>query len=345
MKKLNLLHIVSLLALLLLTFTVLVSCGGDTVTTTTADVTTTQASTTTTKITTAPITTTTPATTAPVTTAAPEDEWVSAIFGGGPFVTGNRQVVTAVKNSGFNTLMLWSLHIHSNGDLYLNDICVARDGKFRGNGTMKNAYKEYLAEDSSIKRIELSIGGWGCTDFEAIRDLINRDGTGEDTILYKNLKAVIEATGATAINFDDESCYDVDSMATFAKMCIDMGMKVTFCPYTNMTFWVNLKKAINNDEAVDRIYLQCYAGGSGNKNSIATWKNALKMDIIPGYWCINTESSYDSMTAAQVADALTKAKRFSTGGFMWLYDHMQSLASPNSTADYAAAINGVGKDD
>lgn len=282
-----------------------------------------------------------------ITTANPKDntpvadtKWVSAIFGGGPFVTGGEKVRESIKASGFNTLMIWSVHVHEDGSLYLNDYCVCRDGKFvlktRGNDTL--TWDGIKGEDSSITRIELSVGAWACADFENIRTLMNRDGDGEDTVLYKNFKALIEETGADAINFDDESCYDAAALTRFGKMCVKMGCKVTLCPYMRMDVWKQVKGALRDN--CDRIYVQCYAGGSGNAYNLASWASEFGMPVIPGYWCLNNENPPGD-TAENVKNKLTSNLSSITGGFMWLYDHMQILTGANTTKDYAEAINSV----
>lgn len=282
----------------------------------------------------------TSATTTKATTTAPTPEptgdpnWVSAIFGGGPFVVGGQSMLRTVKRSGFNTIMLWSVHVHENGDLVLNDLKVCSNGEYVGEQEWSDTWLAMKEGDTSVKRIELSIGAWGCADFENIKALIERDGTGEDTILYRNFKALIEASGADAVNYDDESCYDVDSAVKFGKMCESMGVKVTLCPYTNMNFWVNVKNQLG-EELVDRIYLQCYDGGAGNV--VSEWEEAFGMKIIPGYW--NAQNATYGKSAAEVGEELKKNKRYVTGGFMWLYDEMTGKPAPNSVKNYASAIN------
>lgn len=288
---------------------------------------------------------TTDVTTVPTTTEAPAPEpepdngWVSAIFGGGPFGTGTRGL-KEVKNAGFDTFMLWSVHVHSDGTLYMNDIKVVENGEFVGGDKMKEGWLSLKEEPTTVTRVELSVGAWGTADFESISALMARDGTGEDTILYRNFKALIEASGADAVNYDDESNYNVDDAVKFGKMIESMGLKVTLCPFNQMNYWVNVYKGLG-PELCDRIYLQCYDGGAGN--NVAEWSRAFgDVKIIPGYWCLHYNNSAGD-TAAQVKQKLEAVERYSTGGFMWLYDDMMGLKSPNSTADYAEAIESVAK--
>ncbi|MBQ8381923.1 MAG: lysyl endopeptidase [Clostridia bacterium] len=292
--------------------------------------------------TTVPVTTTTPVTTLDPGISEPEVEdngWVSAIFGGGPFCNGERGLKD-VKEAGWDTIMLWSVHVHSDGTLYMNDLKVCENGEFVGGDTMKEGWQYLKEAPTSVKRIELSVGAWGTADFESIAALIARDGIGEDTILYRNFKALVDASGADAINYDDESNYNVDDAVEFGRMVESMGLKVTLCPYTAMSYWVDVYKGLGSD-LCDRIYLQCYDGGAGN--NVREWYNAFGgVKIIPGYWCLHYNNSAGD-TAAQVQQKLENVKRCSTGGFMWLYDDMKYLASPNKTADYVEAIESVGE--
>lgn len=266
-------------------------------------------------------------------TAMAADEAVSAIFGGGPFYKNGQSVMNDLKASGFNTVMIWSVHVNANGDLVLNDSLVCSGGAYVGDAAWKTQWATLKQAPTSVKRIEVSIGAWGCADFENIRSLINSQGTGSDTILYKNFKALKDATGADAVNYDDESCYDVASAVSFGKMCNQIGYSnITLCPYTNSSFWSSVKT--NLGTLVDRVYLQCYDGGAGN--SPASWSSIMGMKVIPGLWCLHS-SSGDS--ASTVNSKLTNWKDSSAGGFMWLYDDMMKLSSPNATADYANAIN------
>ena len=55
-----------------------------------------------------------------ITNQAPENEY-SAIFGGGPFYSGGNEVIDDLRNSGFNTVILWTIHIDEDGSMNLND--------------------------------------------------------------------------------------------------------------------------------------------------------------------------------------------------------------------------------
>lgn len=324
-------RISSLLCTLLLSVSfILTGCNGGNPAVTTDG--TTQA----TDMTTAPGTTA-PETTPPTQPAIEEDGWITAFFGGGPLVTGlsgRTGYLDMIRHSGYDTVIVWSVHVHDDGSLWLNDVEVARDGEIVANKRYTENWNKIKGGDSTVNRVELSIGAWGCKDFEAIGALMKRDGTGRDTVLYKNFKALIDAYDADAINYDDESCYDVDILSNFGKMCEDMGVKVTLCPYTMMDMWMNVKKNLGDN--VDRVYVQCYDGGAGNVSQLSTWKRAFNMDVIPGLWASRTDIS-------TTEKFLSDNQKYITGCFFWLFDEMSSMKSPRSFADYATVVNDANK--
>lgn len=281
--------------------------------------------------------TTAPETTPPTEPAIEEDGWVTAVFGGGPFVTGlvgRTGYLDKIRNSGYDTVIVWSVHVHDDGSLWLNDVEVARDGEIVANKRYTETWNQIKGGDSTVNRVELSIGAWGCKDFENIGTLMARDGTGSDTVLYKNFKALIDAYDADAVNFDDESCYDVDILSDFGKMCEDMGVKVTLCPYTMMDMWMKVKENLGDN--VDRVYVQCYDGGAGNVSQLSTWKRAFGMDVIPGLWASKTDIS-------TTENFLASNKKYITGCFFWLFDEMATMTSPRSFEDYGAVVNAANK--
>jgi hypothetical protein len=190
---------------------------------------------------------------------------------------------------------------------------------------------------TSVNRIEVAVGSWGVADFETIRDLIASQGTGPSSILYRNFQALKSATGADAVDFDDESLYSVGTTVQFGNMLAGLGYKVTLCPYTNASFWSSVRSQLGG--VVDRVYLQVYAGGAGNNPS--SWNSSMGMTVDPGLWCRHGSGCSQGDTPSSVQSRMTSWKGSAgiTGGFMWLFDDMQRCSSQGTPAQYAAAIN------
>ncbi|TAA39674.1 discoidin domain-containing protein [Pseudoxanthomonas winnipegensis] len=262
----------------------------------------------------------------------------SAIYGGGPFYSGGTTVIDDLRASGFTTVMLWSVHVQSNGDLYLNDKLIVSNGSYVGDSGWPSRLTRLKTAPTSVTRIELSIGSAGATDFENIRSLINSQGTGSGSILYRNFQALKNATGANAVNFDDESAYDLASATAFGKMLYDsLGLAITFAPYTQVTFWKNLKS--NLGDRVDGVYLQVYDGGAGNDPK--SWSDSLGITVDPGLWSRHGSNCASGDSPASVNSRMSawKSSAGIAGGFIWLYDDIQACAAQGTAADYAGAIN------
>jgi hypothetical protein len=262
----------------------------------------------------------------------------SAIFGGGPFYEDGQAVIDTLRKSGFTTVILWTIHVRAgSGDLYYNDHLVAAGGKYVGDPAWPARLKTLKQAPTSVNRIELGIGSAGPDDWAVIDDLIRAQGTGSGSIVYRNFKALKDATGADAVNNDDEAHYDLASTTAFAKMAGGMGYKFTFAPYTNTTFWKKLKTNLGGQ--VDRVYLQAYAGGTGNDPG--TWSRALGMPVDPGLWSKNGTNCAAGDSPATVGGKMRAWHQSAgiPGGFMWLYDDMKKCAAKGTAADYAKAIN------
>lgn len=263
----------------------------------------------------------------------------SAVFGGGPFYSGGTAVMNTLRASGFTTVILWSIHIDSTtGNLVLNDQLVVANGVYVGNAAWPGQLATLKTAPTSVTRIEVSVGAWGVNDFQSVQTLMNSQGTNTTSILYRNFQALKAATGATAVDFDDETLYDIPTTVKFGQMLFSLGYKVTLCPYTNSGFWQSVFNQLGG--IVDAVYLQCYAGGAGNSPS--TWNSYFTgMKVSPGLWCSNGAGCGSGNNPSAVGSQML-AWRLSPGipgGFMWLYDDMQACSSQGTPADYAYAIN------
>jgi Ricin-type beta-trefoil lectin domain len=274
---------------------------------------------------------------APPATPRASSAW-SGVYGGGPFYQGGQAVMDDLRNSGFTTVMLWSIHVHSNGDLFYNDTLIVSGGKYVGDSGWPARLRTLKQAPTSVNRIEVSVGSWGAGDWASIRDLSNSQGTGSGSILYRNFQALQQATGADAVNDDDESTYDTNSTVAFAKMALGIGYHAfTIAPYTNSGFWRGVKNGLG--ASLDRAYLQEYAGGAGNDP--ASWNSALGMTVAPGLWSRNGSGcgSGDNPASVKSKMAAWRSSAGIQGGWMWLYDDIQSCSSQGTARDYATAIN------
>jgi hypothetical protein len=264
-----------------------------------------------------------------------QDCGVSAVYGGGPFYNNAAVTIPEIKASGFNTVIVWTIHIDTKGNLDFNaEFPIVANGKYIGT-TKYPAFSKNMTllktAPSSVTRIEFGLSASGSSTFSNIKALIAAEGTGTTSMLYKNFKALRDSVPALdALNFDDESTYDVASSVKFAVMLADIGFNIALCPYTNTTYWMNTASQANAQRkgAVDKIFLQCYDGGAANNP--CTWSfNGIP--VYTGLWDKN-----DSPSSVQTKMANWKKNCSVQGGFMWLYDDFKGTAA---TKQYATAIN------
>ncbi len=242
--------------------------------------------------------------------AVPVHAAVRAVYVGNEFYPPNAATETLAKQSGFNTLFLFTTNIAANGDIAYNGTTVVSNGVYVGDPTWGNRLAA-VKSDGRVTRIELCIGSYGSTAFDNIKALVASQGTGPTSILYKNFLALKNATGVDAIQYDDEQTYHVASAVAFGQMIAGLGLKVTFVPYTAQSFWVNAKRQLG--ASVDAIYLQCYDGGAGN--SPAQWNTAFGngVKVYPGLWG-NTSTQPQALAQFRA----WQQSLGMNGGFMWL---------------------------
>ena len=139
----------------------------------------------------------------------------SAIYGGGPFYNDGQAVMDTLRSSGFTTVILWSIHVRDNGDLWYNDDLIVSNGSYVGDAGWPARLATLKQAPTSVDRIEISVGSAGPNDWGTIATLVNSGGTGPDSILYRNFSALKAATGADAIN--DESIRSAKPNGSCAK--------------------------------------------------------------------------------------------------------------------------------
>lgn len=241
----------------------------------------------------------------------------SGIYVGGHFRRERTHTINDLKASGFTYVILFNIQVEANGDLSTDGETICSNGTYVFGNTSPNYASDVASLEtgiSSVNRTESCIGGWGNTSYTNIKSLVNSQGTGTGSILYRNFKALKTAIPSMdAINNDDEGTYDVNSATSFHVMLADVGFKTTLAPYTNKAYWQNLATNVNNQRggAVDKIYLQWYEGGAGNNP--CDWNiNSIEMHTGDLY--------YENGTTVTNKMVSAKNNCGSKGGFIWVYN-------------------------
>lgn len=270
----------------------------------------------------------------------------SAIYACGHIRRTRNTALTNLRNSGYTTAILFNVNVEEDGSLttdysWSSQTAAEAGGIICQNGSyVFNKYQPYyisdvkslLTQPTSINRLEICIGGWGNGSYGNIRKLIERDGTGEETILYRNFKALKEAIPEiVAVNNDQEQDYDVASGVAFHRMLAKIGYKTTIAPYTNKSYWENFVKQLNKAPGTcEIVYLQIYGGGAGNNPN--DWKV---------FGDIPMHVGFDCEASADIADMQNKFKNWrdnagAKGGFLWNYN-----SEARNLNEWATAINRI----
>lgn len=265
------------------------------------------------------------------------------ILGGGPVYKHVAVNIKELKKAGFNELIVWSVEVNSSGDLNLNgEFPLTSAGAYIGDQT----WPDFRTDLSKIKRgavtrVTLSIGSSNYGDWENIKGLVDSQGTGKNSILYKDFAALKKALPLDAIDFDDENGYDSESTIKFAVMLGKLGYNVTMNPYTNASYWTSVVSQINTDRpgTVDGIHLQTFAGGEGNSPCASEW-NFGGVPVYPGLSDQTSAPPYKTPAEAKAALKAWRQQCGITGGWLWIFDQ---IAGTTLVREYAhAMLKGVG---
>lgn len=258
---------------------------------------------------------------------------VKGLYVGRDLYAPDESTQNAARASGFTRLFLSFFQVDDHGDITYDDTPVVQNGVYVGDPTWAEKLALVKKRPSGVHRLELAIGGGPAigagrdeTTFANIRSLIASQGTGPSGILYRDLAALKEATGAEAVQLVDEPGCDAASVVAFGKMAAALGMKVSFCAYTKPEFWAGVKSELGTN--VDAIYLMCYGDGDGNDPG--SWSRALGgFPVCPVLWG-NTDTT---------SSAMTKLRNWRQtcgipGGVVWLNGFM-----PADAGRWASALS------
>lgn len=253
-----------------------------------------------------------------------------------------------IAKSGLNTIILGLLHVNctdetwkkdgmknpfdssvsrnkslsiagcSDADIDFNDILLVSSGEYVKQENYPDLSRKNLHQ-GKVEKVFASFGGWEVPEFERIAALMEKYGIeekakkGGKNPLYANFKCLKKKLGIDGIDFDPEQGYKKGTIVEFAKMLLDIGFEITFCPFTKQDFWKNCVKELG-EEKVSKLNVQCYAGGKTNASSktLKGWTQ-LGVPVVAGL-------DLDELSPKKVKDQFEtwiKAGIKLDGGFFW----------------------------
>lgn len=275
---------------------------------------------------------------------------------------GDDSTYNIIKSSGFNTVVLSSFYIRSNGDVYSGDDSknpIIHNGEYTGNGDWLQRIASLKRAPTSVKRIEILLEGRWYNQPPNTYDFISNwtgnaankaeagivTGTGNNSTLYKICKVFKDKLGVDAVSIDDESVYDSLSIIKFGEVIGALRMHMTLCPFTHKKYW---KAIIDGSKAglIDAVYLQCYDGGT--HNTPAPWHDSVANNI-PVYPIFLCRGAFDKCTTdhnSKTPDEIkTEMIRFKndypamSGGAIWQMADIKNYIKMDCAAKEPASGN------
>ncbi|KAK4243972.1 UDP-3-O-N-acetylglucosamine deacetylase [Corynascus novoguineensis] len=254
---------------------------------------------------------------------------------------------TALKTSGFNTLIIFGVGVLNNGDImyYSNtpgstDVLIASNGSYTGGDALAErvrSFKDDADTATTVDRVEISMNS------QNIRQLMSSGGDAASP-LYRNFAALRDAWALDAVNNDDESIYDGASTVSFARMLGDIGYRYTIAPYDAgaASFWKRVVDGANANREellLDRVYLQLYDGGA--YNNPGGWQDYLGMKVVPLLWVINDSKPQFGQSPAQARSRFAQwsSQDGVAGGGYWNDFDIEKMGS--SYTEYGAVLKEI----
>jgi hypothetical protein len=201
------------------------------------------------------------------------------IYAGGALAFGGQPAINDMLAAGYSTVIVWSVHVTTDGTLILNDTQIVSGGVYKEAEPMNLPANLAQLHKAGVEII-FSVGAGGTSDFTNIATLLGGKPGGPGNVIYDNFKALKQAMVAAggdidAIDFDNEDLIETSVMVNFGITLANIGYaNVTFCPFGNNSTWYATMKALvaaQGKSFVNAIHLQCYSGGSGNINAVSDW--------------------------------------------------------------------------
>ena len=216
------------------------------------------------------------------------------LYAGVAFAFGGQLALSDVLAAGYNTVIVWTVHVDWDGTLFLNDTKIVSKGVYKEDQPMNLPARLAVLHKAGVEII-FSVGsGGGVHDFTSLSKLLSTGPGGPGNVIYDNFKALKKAmTDAggdiDAIDFDNEDYMfsptppsPSDVMVNFGLTLYEADYKhVTLCPYTDNDVWYATMRGLvdaKGSDFVSAIHLQCYDGGAENfkQDNLDAWTKGFK---------------------------------------------------------------------
>jgi hypothetical protein len=294
------------------------------------------------------------------------------IYALSPFSTANptpaqqQQIAAAGKalgTAGFDTVVLASFHISSEGVINFNDTTMASGGAVSSDlDPNLPAVFQAMKSPGTVQRILLSFGGGGCFsgqaigywDFLHLKNLIAQHPDPAQNPFFQNLSAILAAYPIDGVDIDLEvyqgaickggfaASYDefTSTLTTLAGWLQSQKKLTTIAPYDAFDFWADLLVSTYVDGIQQICWVNLQGGGLIPADTSGFVQSLQGKDIgiadLNGFVSSGMQVSSGN-TADQVQSAYApfgQSNPDAEGGWLWNFSGFQ----PDQSAAFATAV-------
>jgi hypothetical protein len=277
-----------------------------------------------------------------------------------------------LMNSGFNTLVLASFHIHPDLSIFWNghEIIDKAGNIPQPYGMWLRLIVDELLQNGGFSQVLLSFGGGGLIqnnngidpdhtvsdeDFKAFYAGVYGPPYGPSTDKYssevfKRIRLLYDVTGATGIDVDTEAgmffSYGDLAGATLhlSEWAIDQRLLLTWTPYERSSFWEGLAMILRDQVQRPPLSWAHIQPPGWELLDLSSWAKALDLpiqSIIPGF-----QNDGGAVSPSDVQNALAEWVRGGAaiaGAYLWTFDGLiaQGYTPKQMATAMTNGLNGI----
>ncbi len=188
-----------------------------------------------------------------------------ALFGNADPALNETQAIE-LSQSGFEKIIMQTLHIGDNGSLYYNNLLAVEDGRVTDllNSALTSSVAR-LKKEGTVRQVFMNIGGGKGRDFAVAAEFLSAPGG--RSLLVKNFSALVRHIALDGFDLEPGNCQAAACKETVSNLTLllnhSFGMGITYSTCGEPTPWNECLAAVytqnENLQIVESFNLQCAA--------------------------------------------------------------------------------------
>ena len=266
-----------------------------------------------------------------------------------------------LMNSGFNVLILNSLHFHGDGSIFLNDTeYVDASGNATSAAVAMGGAVAQL-RTGGISQVLVSIGGGGSfppdpngingwhsvsdSDFKAFSDVYwaanGMTSPLDNSIpILGSLETLLQTLGADGVDLDPEPMFYTYGILSWTTILLSEWASqnshlVTWVPFQAQQSWQATAALLMAETGVPISWANLQPPAWNSGSDLTSWATDLGLGIN------NIVAGFEGGSPSSIQSALAGVVNGGTaltGAYFWNYEDIEGNTGSDTAADYAAAI-------